>query len=286
MRKLILVVGVAVSMIACGQPPAPDNADSTRPASPARPESSSQPGDEPGRQLAATKGATEAGTEPGSEAAGTAARGSAAEGVPGTRPGRAADSAAEAERRAAPPEPEWREVTVPAGTILTLRLGQSIGSDTSRPEDAVSATLANSVRVKGGTVIPAGSAVQGTITEAKRSGRVKGRGLLHVRFDRLEPRGADETYSIRTGLVTRKAPSRAKKDALEIGAPAVGGAVVGGILGGKKGAIIGGTVGGAAGTAVVLSTRGEEVRLPRGSRLSVRLLDPVTVRVRAGNARE
>jgi hypothetical protein len=59
------------------------------------------------------------------------------------------------------------------------------------------------------------------------------------------------------------------------------GAVVGGLLGGKKGAIVGGAVAGGAGTAVVLSTRGKDVRLPRGSRLSIRLLEPLTVRVPA-----
>src|SRR5438105_1593562 len=39
-------------------------------------------------------------------------------------------------------------------------------------------------------------------------------------------------------------------------------------------------VGGGAGTAAVLSTRGKEVRLPRGAVFSVRLTEPLTVRVR------
>ena len=57
------------------------------------------------------------------------------------------------------------------------------------------------------------------------------------------------------------------------------GAVAGALVGGKKGAAIGGAAGGGAGTAVVLSTRGKEVHLPRGSRLTVRLSAPLTVRV-------
>jgi hypothetical protein len=80
--------------------------------------------------------------------------------------------------------------------------------------------------------------------------------------------------------VGRTAPGTKKKDALEIGAPAAGGALIGALVGGKKGALIGGAVGAGGGTAVVLSTRGKEVSLPRGAALSLRLTEPVTVRVR------
>jgi hypothetical protein len=53
--------------------------------------------------------------------------------------------------------------------------------------------------------------------------------------------------------------------------PAVGGAIIGGLIDGKKGAAIGAGVGGGAGTAVVLTTRGKEVRLGRGAVVSIRL---------------
>ena len=59
-----------------------------------------------------------------------------------------------------------------------------------------------------------------------------------------------------------------------------GGAIIGAIVGGKKGAAIGTAAGGGAGTAVVLSTRGKEVRLPKGSALTLRLSEPVTIRVK------
>ena len=55
--------------------------------------------------------------------------------------------------------------------------------------------------------------------------------------------------------------------------------MLGAIIGGGKGAAIGTAVGGGAGTAVVMSTRGEEVRLPAGTSLTVRLTQPLTVRV-------
>ena len=77
------------------------------------------------------------------------------------------------------------------------------------------------------------------------------------------------------------APATKKKDALEIGVPAAGGAAIGALVGGKKGAGIGALVGGGGGTAVVLSTRGKEVRVGRGATLAVRLVEPLTVRVQS-----
>src|SRR5206468_8007926 len=103
---------------------------------------------------------------------------------------------------------------------------------------------------------------------------------LAVRFDTLMPRGDDERYHIRTAAVGRTAESTKKKDALEIGVPAAGGAIIGGLVGGKKGALIGTAAGGGAGTAVVLSTRGKEIHLPRGSAMTLKLLKPLTVRVK------
>ena len=70
-----------------------------------------------------------------------------------------------------------------------------------------------------------------------------------------------------------------REDAAKIGIPAGAGAVIGGIVGGKKGAAIGATVGGGAGTAVVLSTSGEEVELPRGTTLTLPVEQAIEVRV-------
>lgn len=175
--------------------------------------------------------------------------------------------------------PEYREVTIPAGTILPLDLQTAVGSDTSRVEDPVRATLRRAVRVGGLDVLPAGTAVFGHVTDASRSARVKGRARVAFRFTRLDPPGETDRVAIQTGVVSLVAPATKKQDAAKIGGGAAGGAIVGGILGGGDGAAKGAAVGGAAGTGVVLSTRGKEVRLGPGADLSVRLQAPVTVRV-------
>ena len=176
-----------------------------------------------------------------------------------------------------------REVTIPAGTQLPITLDTSVGSDISRIEEAVTAHLTRPLVIHGDTVLPAGSRVAGVVTDATRSGRVKGRAHVAVRFDSITPTGPgveSSRYRIETTAIGRTAASTKKKDALEIAAPAAGGALIGAIAGGKKGALIGTAVGGGAGTAVVLSTRGDEVRLPKGTALTVRLTEPLTVKVR------
>ena len=182
---------------------------------------------------------------------------------------------------AARPEAGWHEVTIPAGTQLPIVMDTGVGSSTSRVEQAVHAHLARNVVVHGQTVLAEGSAVNGVVTDATRSGKVKGRAHVAVRFDTLTPRGVDERYNIRTSAVGRTAPGTKKKDALEIGGGAAGGALIGALVGGKKGAAIGTAAGGGAGTAVVLSTRGKEVNLPKGAALTLRLMEPITVRVKS-----
>lgn len=177
-------------------------------------------------------------------------------------------------------KPAWREVTIPAGTSLLVVLDTTVGSDISRVEEPVRAHLARAVTVNGVTALPEGSAVSGVVTDASRSGKVKGRAHVSLRFDTVAPRGDDERYRIRTSSIGRTAAATKKNDAVKILAPAAGGAIIGRIAGGRKGAAIGTAAGAGAGTAVVMSTRGKEVRLGKGAALTLKLAEPITVRVR------
>lgn len=175
--------------------------------------------------------------------------------------------------------PRLRDVTLPAGTRLRLRLETSHASNTSRVEDLVQAHLAAPVVVDGRTVLDTNDTVTGHVVSARPSGKVKGRGYLAVRFSELRADG--DGYDISTRTWAREAPGTKTKDAATIGVPAGVGAVVGGLVGGKKGAAVGAGVGAGAGTGVVLGTSGREVSLPRGATVIVRLSTPLTVRVGA-----
>lgn len=200
--------------------------------------------------------------------------------APATVTSSASESAAVDQSAAArPEESSFREITLPAGTELPLVLDTPVASDTSRVEQTVRAHLARPVEVRGVTILPTGSPVSGVVTSAVRSGKVKGRAHVAVRFDTVTRRGDAEHYRMTTSALARTAPATKKQDALKVAAPAAGGAVIGGLFGGRKGALIGTGVGAGAGGAVVMSTRGKEVRLGKGALVTVRLEKPLTIHV-------
>ena len=177
-----------------------------------------------------------------------------------------------------PAAAKFREFTIPAGTMIALRMNSSAGSESSRVDDPVEATLTHAVLVDGTNVLPEGSVLTGSVVGVDSAGKVKGRGYLAIRFRSVAITGSHETYPIAAG-VEMTAPGGAKKDAATIAIPAAGGAILGALIGGKKGAGVGAAIGGGGGTAVVLATRGPQVQLARGAVLSVALDQAVDIRV-------
>jgi type IV secretory pathway VirB10-like protein len=194
-----------------------------------------------------------------------------------------APSKSSAERTAAEtlrdPGPRFREITIPEGTTLPVTLRTTVASDTSNVEDQVRATLRRAITIDRALALPAGTVLIGHVTDAARSAKVKGRARVAFRFTRADLPGEGGRLALRTATVSRVAPATKKRDAATIGGGAVGGAIIGGIVGGGDGAAKGAVIGGGAGTGVVLATRGQEVRLPAGTAISVKLAAPLTVRV-------
>jgi hypothetical protein len=176
-----------------------------------------------------------------------------------------------------PSKPTSREVTLPAGTPLSLSLTSSLASDTSAIEDTVTAELTRAIVIDGRQVVPAGASVSGNVTSVDDAGRVTGRGHITFRFTML--RTGRNQYQMRSIPVSREANATKSADATKIGIGAGAGAAIGGILGGKKGAAQGAVVGGGAGTGIVLATKGKEIRLGPGDDVSSELTAPLTIRV-------
>lgn len=177
-----------------------------------------------------------------------------------------------------PAEPRIVTVTVPAGTTLTVRLGQSLGSKISQAGETFTATLATPVEVNGRAVIPAGANATGTVVDAKPLGRFKGGAVLQVQLTSITAHGAE--HAIQTSAVTETEKGKGKRTAVLAGGGAGLGAIIGGLAGGGKGAAIGALAGGGAGGAGAAFTGNKEIVLPAESALSFKLSQPLEVKVK------
>jgi hypothetical protein len=177
------------------------------------------------------------------------------------------------------PKPAPRQpktVTIPAGTLITVRLRDSLNTERNTLDENFTATLDAPLIVDGFVIAERGSTQRGRIVELERSGRVKGRAMLALALTQLST--ADGQHiEIRTDTFRREAESGVKGDAAKAGVAAGIGAAIGAIAGGGKGAGIGAVIGGAAGAGGAMATRGKPVDLPSETRLTFRLSEPITI---------
>ena len=169
-----------------------------------------------------------------------------------------------------------KPITVPAGTEITVRLSQAVGSKISNSGDTFTATVAEPVSVDGKVVIPEGSEATGTVVDAKSRGRFKGAARLELTLDSVTVGGS--SYKLETASVNRSMKGKGKRTAGFIGGGAAAGAVIGALAGGGKGAAIGAAVGAGAGTAGAAFTGNKDITFPAESALSFGLLQPVEIK--------
>ena len=192
-----------------------------------------------------------------------------------------------------PATPASAPIIVPVGTRLPLVLHNAITTRNAQPGDPIYLETLFPIVQNDKILIPAGSYVQGEIMEAKRPGRVKGRGELRVRLTTMIlPNGYTVSFvgvpsNAGTGgnesvdkEGTIKGDTNKAGDAGTVITDTGVGTAIGGIAGRSgEGAGIGAGVGLAAGLITVLLTRGPELELPRGTTLDIVLdrdlrLDP------------
>lgn len=173
---------------------------------------------------------------------------------------------------------------IEAGTKVPLVMINSVSTRHAAEGDRLYLETSFPILANGRIVIPPGSYVAGTITSAKRGGRVKGKAELFLRFDSLTlPNGVTRDFRARVGGIDGRssqqldrsegkitADSTKGADARTIGEGAAGGASIGVIAGSVTGrpgmgAGVGAAVGAGAGLMGVLLTRGQDVVLARGT---------------------
>jgi hypothetical protein len=162
--------------------------------------------------------------------------------------------------------------------VVGLRVETPVSSEDARIEDRVQARVTRDVLADGRVAIPAGTRAIGSVTLVDRGGKLRERARLGVRFHTLVLADGTE-LPVRTEAILREGESPAGESSRKIGGAAVGGAILGAIINGKKGAIVGGATGAAGGTAVVMAGDRNAATLPVGAVVTVRLSAPFSVAV-------
>jgi hypothetical protein len=165
-----------------------------------------------------------------------------------------------------------KDVRLSSGTEISVQLSERLSSKTARLEDLVTASVFRPVRAEGVLALPAGTRVRGVVVDVEPAQRPSKGGRLEILFDRIDLDG--ERLDFRGRVTSIDQGSDTGKTAGKAGLGAVIGGVLGTILGGGKGAIVGVIVGG---TGAVVGTKGDEVELPAGTVLTVRLEEPLRI---------
>jgi HAMP domain-containing protein len=165
-----------------------------------------------------------------------------------------------------------RTLRLAEGTEIHVRLETALSSKTSRLEDRFEASVIDPVRHGGDVAIPAGARVRGVVRSVEPAHRPSREGRIELQFDALY---LDRTrFDIRGTVTSLGEKQSSAETAKKAGIGAVLGGVLGSLFGGKDAAIVGVVLGGGG---AVAGTKGDDVELPVGAALSLRLDKPLDI---------
>jgi len=183
---------------------------------------------------------------------------------------------ASAQASDAPPPPQQPvQVTIPAGTVITVRTVDPIDSSTNKTGDEFAATVDSQIEQNGQVVVPRYAKARLQLVAARSAGHIKGRSEIQLQLVSLAVDG--KSYPVSAGVYQQAASSRGKQTAERAGIGAAVGGIIGAIAGGGKGAAIGAGVGAGAGTGVQMATKGQIVKIPPETKLDFTLSSPLNV---------
>jgi len=167
---------------------------------------------------------------------------------------------------------------LPAGTHIRLKMDAEINSHVASVNDTFVATVVKPVTNRDTIVLPAGTFVEGRISDVTRAAAGGQAGKLDMVFETI--RMFDQTRRIDGVMVT---PIRAESSRtfgfLSILGGLGAGAAIGAGSNSNNGALIGAGIGGGVGTAVALLRKGKDVRIRKGEEFEIELRKEVMLPV-------
>lgn len=163
---------------------------------------------------------------------------------------------------------------IPAGSILTFEVRETISTSSHVAGDGFSLVLVDAVAGSSGALLSEGSLAQGVVTHVHKSTGPEDDSLLGVRIVTVEAGGSQEAIQgqVQSTQVESSTRDSDARTAATIAIGTAAGAVIGQIIGrDTRSTVTGAAAGTVVGIVVALTTRGGEARLPQGSRITVRL---------------
>jgi hypothetical protein len=168
-------------------------------------------------------------------------------------------------------------VTIPPGTLLQLRTNEPVGSKNAKPGAPVQFTVIHDVAVGGVLAIPRGATVHGVVIDARntKSGDLGGSSELALALTSLDLGG--QSYPLATDQFKVKGPNKAGRTVNSALGGGILGTIIGCAAGRGVGCAIGAGAGVAAGTAASAASSGPGVWIPSEALVAFHLQAPVTV---------
>jgi hypothetical protein len=166
--------------------------------------------------------------------------------------------------------------TIPQGTVVSVRMIDSISSYQNYAGETFRASIADAIRIGNHTVVPRGANAYVKLLDASSAGRLKGRSQLVLQLERIVV--GNRSYPVASNVLAFRGKSESKKTAKDAGIGALAGGALGALFGGGKGAAIGAGVGAGAGVATNAAKEGEQVRIGSESLVQFQLSAPLRIR--------
>ena len=143
------------------------------------------------------------------------------------------DGRSAVDNRPATPVRVPKTVTIPSGTLLSVRVDDHLSSSTSHSGDSFRASLDQPIVIDGAVIAERGAKVEGRVMESDPGGKVRGLAALQLELVRLNTSDG-QRVRVQTEGFTKQAQKSTKKDAAKIGIGAGLGAAIGAIAEGER----------------------------------------------------
>jgi len=182
-------------------------------------------------------------------------------------------------------------VTVPAGTRVLMSLSSPLHTTSAQTGSGVYLETTWPVVENDTVVIPVRSKVMGVVEHERRPGRVKGRAQFRFRFTSLilpddhvvailgglQSLPGDATNRTQDAEGTIEPVDQIDRDVYTVTKGVMAGGLAGALTRTGTGAGVGVAIGGGLALGKVLFTRGDEIRLPAGTKVEMVLQRPLVI---------